>query len=86
MRKSTYTGELEAADKKRDELFRGLHSIVKGLLAQPDDAKQKAAEKEFLSYRAERAGESVAKPKEDLKLIRTQIDALYTATCLTTLL
>ncbi|MDR0749023.1 MAG: DUF6261 family protein [Tannerellaceae bacterium] len=135
LRKSTYTEELEAADKKRDELFRGFHSIAKGSQAQPDAAKQKAAkqlfnlleghrkfvlsgnnaaesgalynllqdlkgdyapavtllaltdwvtaieaaEKEFLAIRAERTGESVAKPKEDLRQLRAQIDVLYTA-------
>jgi hypothetical protein len=43
LRKSVYTKELEAADRERDNLFRGFYSVAKGLRAHPDAAKQKAA-------------------------------------------
>jgi hypothetical protein len=45
LRASTYTHELEAADKKRDDVFRGLSDMVRGALRHPDEAKQKAAER-----------------------------------------
>jgi hypothetical protein len=43
LRKSYYTKEIEAADKKRDDLFRGLHTMLKGLQRQPVTTKQEAA-------------------------------------------
>jgi hypothetical protein len=43
LRKSFYTKELEAADRERDKIFRGFCSVVRGLQAQPDVAKQMAA-------------------------------------------
>jgi hypothetical protein len=43
LRKSIYTQELEAADKKRDKIFRGFCSVAKGLRVHPDEVKQKAA-------------------------------------------
>ncbi|MDR0750585.1 MAG: DUF6261 family protein [Tannerellaceae bacterium] len=135
LRKSAYTHELELADQKRDDLFRGFYEVVKGSLKQPGEAKQKAAERLFVllggyrtavlseSYAAEsaalynlledlggtyeadvttlgvtdwvtaisqaeqaflsvseaRADESFAKPKNDLKLVRSQLDVFYTA-------
>ena len=43
LRKSVLTPDLEVADKKRDDLFRGLSDVVKGSLQQPVANKQKAA-------------------------------------------
>jgi hypothetical protein len=43
LRKSYYTQEIEAADKKRDDVFRGFHNVVKGLLLLPVAAKKEAA-------------------------------------------
>jgi hypothetical protein len=135
LRKSVHTKEMEEADHKRDELFRGLVEVVKGSLKQPDANKQKAAtnlynvlqlyskpilrgsllkesaaiynlvkdlkgpyatsvtllgltewvtainntENEFLAYHDERQKESVAKPKADITLLRSQITRIYTA-------
>jgi hypothetical protein len=135
LRKSVYTKEIEGADRKRDELFRGFYSVVKGSQKQPGSAKQEsalrlynllrqyhdsvlggnyveessalynllqdlngkyaadiaqlalgewvtaigAAEQNFLNLRSQRAQESVEKPKEDLRQIRVQTDALYNA-------
>ncbi|MDR0749578.1 MAG: DUF6261 family protein [Tannerellaceae bacterium] len=45
LRKSVLTKELEAADKKRDELFRGFYAVVKGSQKQLAADKQKAAER-----------------------------------------
>ncbi|MDR2388816.1 MAG: DUF6261 family protein [Tannerellaceae bacterium] len=45
VQKSPYTKELRNADKKRDNLFRGLLTVVKGSLRQPDQDKAKAAER-----------------------------------------
>jgi hypothetical protein len=131
--KSVYTQDLENADKRRDELFRGLHTVVRGLLHQPGEDKQEAArrlsnlldhykrlilnstyveesaavynllqdlggayadevtllaltewvtaiataEAAFLAIRSQRNAESIDKPKEDLKKIRTEVDTLY---------
>jgi hypothetical protein len=47
LRKSYYTKEIEAADKKRDELFRGLYVVLKGMQRQPVAAKQEAAMRLF---------------------------------------
>jgi hypothetical protein len=47
LRKSYYTKEIEAADKKRDDLFRGLHAVLKGLQRQPVAAKQEVAMRLF---------------------------------------
>jgi hypothetical protein len=43
--KSYYTKEIETADKKRDEIFRGFFGVTKGMRWQPVAAKQEAAEK-----------------------------------------
>jgi hypothetical protein len=45
LRASSYTHELETADKKRDDIFRGFSGVVNASLRQPDEAKQKAAER-----------------------------------------
>jgi hypothetical protein len=43
LRKSSYTEDLEEADRKRDELFSALYNVVKISQKQPDLAKSKAA-------------------------------------------
>jgi hypothetical protein len=43
LQKSVHTKEIEEADNKRDNLFRGLIELVKALQKQPDSGKQKAA-------------------------------------------
>ncbi|MDR1623892.1 MAG: DUF6261 family protein [Tannerellaceae bacterium] len=48
IRKSLYTEEIEAAVRKRNELFRGLFTVVKGMQKLPGEAKQKAAERLFV--------------------------------------
>ncbi|MDR1646333.1 MAG: DUF6261 family protein [Tannerellaceae bacterium] len=47
LRKSVYTKDIEAADKKRDKLVRGLINLVKAMQNQPSAAMQKAAERLF---------------------------------------
>jgi hypothetical protein len=135
IRKSIYTLDMEAADKKRGDVFKGFFSVVKGSQKQLDPAKNRAAlkvfnlldeyrksilhgsyseesaalynllqdlggayasdisllgfadwvaalrqtEKDFLDARSERLDESFAKPKEKLRLVRSETDAVYTA-------
>jgi hypothetical protein len=45
LRKSVYTKEMEAADRQRDEFFRGFYGMVKSSQKQPDASKQKAADR-----------------------------------------
>ncbi|MDR3141350.1 MAG: DUF6261 family protein [Tannerellaceae bacterium] len=48
LRKSVHTKELNAADRKRDRLVKGLYGVAKGWRAYPDDARQKAAERLYI--------------------------------------
>ncbi|MDR1499997.1 MAG: DUF6261 family protein [Tannerellaceae bacterium] len=43
LRKSYYTGQVKEADRKRDEVFRGFETVVKGMLLLPDAAGKEAA-------------------------------------------
>jgi hypothetical protein len=43
LRASNYTHYLEAADRIRDDVFRGFCEVVRGSLKHPDEAKRKAA-------------------------------------------
>jgi hypothetical protein len=43
LQKSVYTLDMEAADKKRDDLFKGFFGVVKNSRKQPDAAKSRAA-------------------------------------------
>ncbi|MDR3141719.1 MAG: DUF6261 family protein [Tannerellaceae bacterium] len=45
LRRSVYTTEMETVDKKRDDLFRGHFSVVKGMRRQPLVSKRQAAER-----------------------------------------
>ena len=47
IKKSIYTEEIEKADEKRDNLFRGVREVVRGSLQQPDEPKRKAAGRLF---------------------------------------
>ncbi|MDR2811449.1 MAG: DUF6261 family protein [Tannerellaceae bacterium] len=47
IRKSPITPEMDAADKKRDNVFRGFAAVVKGSLKQPNEEKSKAALRVF---------------------------------------
>ncbi|MDR1624253.1 MAG: DUF6261 family protein [Tannerellaceae bacterium] len=82
LRKSSYTHELELADRRRDDLFRGFYDVVKGSLRQPAEAKQKAAERLFVllkGYRAAVLAESYAAESAALYNLQQDLSGAYQA-------